>query len=1340
MALCKGMKGKSEKKIGVKISSLEGSLPCRCLYKKLALLKILELEVKEPTLPEDAASKAAAEKALALAAQAKEDEPDSDQEVQSTPSIPIRVCGPCRATVFVETEAGKNVQLRAYVDPGSAGNFISEPALKRVGKTVMTEVETKFSGAIEGTLGTMSQLKVKPTKHADPVTVMAYHKADLDTELGDILLGLPAMIDLGLTMETTPDAFILKFKKQKSKKIIPHRAVRSRGEPKVAATRTVYPRHWIPEAQEDAKQTVNPTEEDWEPRLQHLETNVKEKVMPLLMEFKEQFWVSGYLPPIKNCRYRIDYTGPPFREPIIPLSAEDVEYVNDYFDDQVKQGLVEEVTQDTHRLPYVSNMFIKNEDDGKKRPCINYRKLNSQTVKTEMPIPPKERLIATFAGADAYITTDCKAAYNQLVIDEDSRQYLVVVFPGRDGRRRYVKPTRANFGSSNMPGEYQRISGDLFEDKDVGVYLDDITIKVYKGRVDEALQRFRRVLQTCKEHSITLSFKKTEILKPEVNFLGEILNKDGHRPNPRRVKALQDYPLPTTRKKLRGFLGLYNFLAPLKRHAVTAAVSKLSELTSSAIPYNVNKVKEPFEEAKKELSLWLLLAPYDPADPTFIMTDSSAHGMGGAIFQLKDGALRAVAVCSKKWPKRKNELPAHTKEGLALVTTVRRFEQMLRYVKVTFLTDSANTVDLLTNTDWELIPNLWLRWRRYLTEICRAEILHIPGQLNLAADVLSRQSFTLAVWTAADEEVFFTPLLRNIHDAQQEDDFVKTKRKELEESQGQVKDKQVPEAYFFMQNNLLKRKHKQDGVQIVIPQSMVKKILYLEHDAVLKGHPGRDVMLQTTKQKFYWPTMGKDIADYVTSCLGCQMAKAKLSKKFASHAIRQVSELFAVFSMDLCDMSSYGLMFKYILVTMDDFSSFVILTNLRNKKASTVLKALWDIFTIFGAPESLLSDRGTEFLNDLMKKFTEQMGTQHIITYAYHAQANGRNERSHQLINTTLRILADEHPTAWYKYTKGIQYMMNSRPNIETGISPYEIMFGRKPRTLHNVTPYLEYNHEQMLKVRDAVEETVREHHRKKLQRAARPPPEPLEVGQLVKVVKPHPRRPKYRYPAMGPYRITKRISTSGYELEHTVTKSKMQAPSYWLQIIKTREEDGESGTQPLAAKTAENTAPQPANQPTEPVEEEETDEEEEEEEPTEAEKEPKTKKRALKQLAAYNQVPQKPTETIAEPSIGNMVVVKFGGAIRVAEIREDLDEDWEVHWYGTSSSRKYPRNRWKFFPGFQDAKTGELRFTNAHGGAGKPALGQIRKEDVVAYFARLTVKATLPESILAHAAQYKME
>lgn len=79
-----------------------------------------------------------------------------------------------------------------------------------------------------------------------------------------------------------------------------------------------------------------------------------------------------------------------------------------------------EVSEDTHWLQYVFNMFLKYEQDGKKRPRINYLKLNAS--KTNMPIPPKERLIATFSGADYYITTDCKAANNQLVVGEDSRR------------------------------------------------------------------------------------------------------------------------------------------------------------------------------------------------------------------------------------------------------------------------------------------------------------------------------------------------------------------------------------------------------------------------------------------------------------------------------------------------------------------------------------------------------------------------------------------------------------------------------------------------------------------------------------------------------------------------------------------------------------------------------------------------------------------------------------------------------------------------------------------------------------------------------------------------------
>lgn len=74
------------------------------------------------------------------------------------------------------------------------------------------------------------------------------------------------------------------------------------------------------------------------------------------------------------------------------------------------------------------------------------------------------------------------------------------------------------------------------------------------------------------------------------------------------------------------------------------------------------------------------------------------------------------------------------------------------------------------------------------------------------------------------------------------------------------------------------------------------------------------------------------------------MAKAKLSKKFASHAVRQTSQIFAVFSMDLIDMGATASRYRYILVTLDDFSNFVSLANLRNKSAATAQRQLWEIF------------------------------------------------------------------------------------------------------------------------------------------------------------------------------------------------------------------------------------------------------------------------------------------------------------------------------------------------------------------------------------------------------------
>jgi hypothetical protein len=97
--------------------------------------------------------------------------------------------------------------------------------------------------------------------------------------------------------------------------------------------------------------TVHPTEEKWRVKLSHLTSEIQDKTLKLLLKYNHRLWKDGYLPPIKDCVYKIKYQGGQFREPVIPLSPEDVK-CNDLFDEQISQGLLKEVKEHHHKLDY----------------------------------------------------------------------------------------------------------------------------------------------------------------------------------------------------------------------------------------------------------------------------------------------------------------------------------------------------------------------------------------------------------------------------------------------------------------------------------------------------------------------------------------------------------------------------------------------------------------------------------------------------------------------------------------------------------------------------------------------------------------------------------------------------------------------------------------------------------------------------------------------------------------------------------------------------------------------------------------------------------------------------
>ena len=544
------------------------------------------------------------------------EESDEEKELleEYTPlnAVPTVTASPCRTTLYARYRRGPQVKLKVYADVGAAASFISKAGLKKLGSDIpIVPSSNTFHGAVKGKASGTVNIAMKP-KGAQPYISVTVHVLDEWTEemqksYGDMILGIPAYIDMNLAHEPKKEKDILHYKGfgvthhvQKNGKIskcissIPEQRCQWRLQVASVGKHT--------EADGVETKTVHPTDEQWKTKLAHLDEETQGKFLPILQEYREQFFVSGYLPPVKGVEYKFKYEGGPFREPPLPMPKEDRIMVMKQMREQEKFGVVKEVTEDKHKLEYVSNTFLKQEE-GKKRLCVNYVKMNAGTKRVEFPLPNKEDMIAKFSGGDHYITMDAKAAYNQIPVAEECRKYMVFSVVDEEGKPRYFMPLRTNFGSMNVPGFYQRFTGDLFTAKNRGVYIDDLSIKGFDAKLDDTVKSFRETPEIAKKHNVTFAFKKTYIVVPQYQFLGEILDKDGHRANPDRIRAMKEFPMPRTRKHLRRFLGIYNFLSPHKRHATTGPITQLQHFTSKDVKFNKAAMKKPFERIMWDLAL-----------------------------------------------------------------------------------------------------------------------------------------------------------------------------------------------------------------------------------------------------------------------------------------------------------------------------------------------------------------------------------------------------------------------------------------------------------------------------------------------------------------------------------------------------------------------------------------------------------------------------------------------------------------------------------------------------------------------------------------------------------------
>lgn len=119
---------------------------------------------------------------------------------------------------------------------------------------------------------------------------------------------------------------------------------------------------------------------------------------------------------------------------------------------------------------------------------------------------------------------------------------------------------------------------------------------------------------------------------------------------------------------------------------------------------------------------------------------------------------------------------------------------------------------------------------------------------------------------------------------------------------------------------------------------------------------------------------------------------------------------------------------------------------LKNMSAKTIVSKLIHMFTTFGIPQEIQSDRGTNFTSDLFSEVLSQLGITQTLSTAYHPQSQGALERSHQTLKSMLRKFCQEENQDWDEVLPFILFAIREAPNESLGLSPFELLFGRKVR------------------------------------------------------------------------------------------------------------------------------------------------------------------------------------------------------------------------------------------------------------------------------------------------------
>ena len=197
-----------------------------------------------------------------------------------------------------------------------------------------------------------------------------------------------------------------------------------------------------------------------------------------------------------------------------------------------------------------SPVVMTRKDLDKLRFCIDFRKVNAATQPGAYPLPYMHDILRKLRKAKFISTLDLESAYHQIPLAKETRPITAFTAPDMV----LYQFTRMPYGLAYAPAIFQRLIDHVIGpelESYVCSYLDDIIVT---ETYEEHKKYLAFVLECLVNVDLTINSRKCVFCKPEVRYLGVLVNRERMRLDPEKVVPIDKYPLPRNLKQLLRFL------------------------------------------------------------------------------------------------------------------------------------------------------------------------------------------------------------------------------------------------------------------------------------------------------------------------------------------------------------------------------------------------------------------------------------------------------------------------------------------------------------------------------------------------------------------------------------------------------------------------------------------------------------------------------------------------------------------------------------------------------------------------------------------------------------------